>query len=125
MTSIEKEIRNGDYTVGLNGVAVIENCFAQDIIIAGMFGASRLESYMKQAFEEWKKDIRYLTALAITANHIGWKYYNEGQQGMSKMMFNWWHKLDAFILAGKSKGDDYIYRNFTGEEVQYFIQACD
>ena len=127
MTSIENEIRNGDYTVGLNGVAVIENCFAQDIIIAGMFGASRLESYMKQAFEEWKKDIRYLTALAITANHIGWKYHNEGLQGMSKMMFGWWEKLDAFILDGDEDEDseEYNYKNFTSEEVQYFIQACD
>lgn len=125
MTSVEEEIRKGDYTVGLNGVAVVENCFAQDMIIAGMFGASRLNKYMEQAFAEWKKDIRYMTALAITANHIGWKYHNDGLKSLSVMMFDWWEKLDAFILDGEEKDDDYIYRNFTSDEVHYFIQACD
>lgn len=126
MTTVEEKIRaDGDYTVGLNGVAVIENCFAQDMIIAGMFGASRLKNYMEQAFDEWKKDIRYITALAITANHIGWKYHGEGLQGLSKMMFEWWEKLDAFILDGDEDGEEYNYKNFTRDEVMYFIQACD
>lgn len=127
MTKIEEEIKqSGDYTVGLNGVAVVENCFAQDIIIAGMFGASRVKSYMEQAFKEWKDDIKYLTALAITANHIGWKYHGEGLQGMSDMMFDWWRKLDAYILDGdEDENENYNYKHFTAEEVRYFIEACD
>lgn len=38
MEKIEEEIRKGDYTTGLNGVAVVANTFAQDFAIALMFG---------------------------------------------------------------------------------------
>lgn len=127
MTKIEDEIRaDGDFTVGLNGVAVINNSFARDFIIAGMFGAKEIEETYKRAFEEWKKDIKYLTALAITCNHLGWKYHNEGFEPYEKLFFGYWEKLDAYILECENAGeDDETYTNFNAEEVRYFIEACD
>lgn len=125
MTSIEKEIREGDYTVGLNGVAVIANTFAQDFVIAGMFGAREIEDTFKRCFDEWKKDIRYMTALAITCNHLGWHYHGQGLKAYADLFFGYWEKLDAYILDGEEKGDDYIYRHYDKDEVHYFIQACD
>lgn len=125
MNKIEEEIRKGDYTTGLNGVAVVANTFAQDFTIALMFGGLKgVEETYKRAFEEWKEDIRYITALAITMNHLGWKYWDEDEK-VGKKFFEHWEKLDAFILDGEEDGEDYKYKNFTPEEVSYFIRACD
>ena len=122
---IEEEIRKGDYTTGLNGVAVVANTFAQDFTIALMFGGLKgVEETYKRAFEEWKKDIRYITALAITMNHLGWKYWDTDEK-VGKKFFEYWEKLDAFILDGEEDGEDYKYNNFTADEVSYFIRACD
>lgn len=122
---IEEEIRKGDYTTGLNGVAVVANTFAQDFEIALMFGGLKgVEETYKRAFEEWRKDIRYITALAITMNHLGWKYWDTDEK-VGKKFFEYWEKLDAFILDGEEDGEDYKYKNFTADEVSYFIRACD
>lgn len=124
---IEEEIRKGDYTVGLNGVAVVKNTFALDFTISAMFrGAKGVEETYKRAFEEWKKDIRYLTALAITMNHLGWRYWDEDKE-LGKKFFEYWEKLDAFILDCdyNEETDEENYKNFTAEEVSYFIRACD
>ena len=122
---IEEEIKKGDYTTGLNGVAVVANTFAQDFAIALMFGGLKgVEETYKRAFEEWKKDIRYITALAITMNHLGWKYWDRDEK-VGKKFFEYWEKLDAFILDGEEDGEDYKYKNFTADEVSYFIRACD
>lgn len=124
MDKIEEEIRKGDYTVGLNGVAVIANTFAQDFIIADTFGIDAIKNTFKRAFEEWKEDIRYLTALAIIMNHLGWRWYELNEE-ISKLYFGYWEKIDAFILDGEEDGEDYKYKNFTADEVSYFIRACD
>lgn len=125
MDKIEEEIRKGDYTTGLNGVAVVANTFAQDFTIALMFGGLEgVEETYKRAFEEWKKDIRYITALAITMNHLGWKYWDTDEK-LGKKFFEYWEKLDAFILDGEEDGEDYKYKNFTADEVSYFIRACN
>lgn len=125
MEKIEEEIKKGDYTTGLNGVAVVANTFAQDFAIALMFGGLKsVEETYKRAFEEWKKDIRYITALAITVNHLGWKYWDKDEK-VGKKFFEYWEKLDAFILDGEEDGEDYKYKNFTADEVSYFIRACD
>lgn len=124
---IEEEIRKGDYTVGLNGVAVVANTFVSDFEIALMFrGAKGVEDTYKRAFEEWKKDIRYITALAITMNHLGWRYWDEDKE-LGKKFFEYWEKLDAFILDCdyNEETDEENYKNFTAEEVSYFIKACD
>lgn len=126
-TMVEEEIRKGDYTVGLNGVAVVANTFASDFEIALMFGKLEgVEETYKRAFEEWKKDIRYITALALTMNHLGWKYYERNEK-IGKKFFEKWHELDAFILDCDydEETDEEHYKNFTPEEVHYFIRACD
>lgn len=125
-TMVEEEIRKGDYTVGLNGVAVVANTFAQDFAIADAFGIDAIENTFKRAFEEWKKDIRYFTALALTMNHQGWKWY-EINEKVGKLYFDFWEKCDAFVLDCDydEETDEEHYKNFTPEEVHYFIRACD
>lgn len=125
MEKIEEEIRKGDYTTGLNGVAVVANTFVLDFTIALVFrGLKGVEETYKRAFEEWKKDIRYITALAITMNRLGWQYWDKDKK-VGKKFFEYWEKLDAFILDEEEDGEDYKYKNFTADEVSYFIRACD
>jgi len=128
MNRIEKEIRDGgDYTVGLNGVAVIENTFRMDFTIAEKWTRIGLEDTYKRAFAEWKKDIRYITALAIVMNHKGWEWYKfDHDSAIAKWYFDKWHELDAYILDCEGAGtDEETYKNFTPEEVEYFILATD
>lgn len=122
---IEQEIiKGGDYTVGLNGVAVINNTFQQDFQIAEMFGVEHIKDTYRRAFGEWKKDIRYLTALALTMNSRGWAWHNENNK-LADLYFDYWRELDRYILDGEEKDEDYIYKNFTPDEVSYFVRAVD
>lgn len=128
MNKIEQKIKNGgDYTVGMNGVAVVNNTFWADFSIAESFGQKAVEETFKRAFSEWKKDIEYITALAIVMNHKGWKWYGVDENSkLAKWYFERWQELDAFILACEGAGtDEETYKNFTKEEVEYFILATD
>ena len=130
MTEVEKEIRAGgedNYTVGLNGVAVVKNTFWEDFTIAERVGSRpAVEDTYNRCFESWKESIQYMTALAVTMNHKGWQWYNkQGDCVMSRYYFSLWEKLDAYILDGKEGGDEYEYKNFTEDEVAYYIQATD
>lgn len=124
---IEQEIiKGGDYNVGLNGVVVINNTFNTDFKIAEMFGVEHVKDTYRRAFSEWKKDIRYLTALAITMNNKGWEWHKDNDE-LADLYFGYWRELDQYILDGEETedGEDYIYKNFTPDEVSYFIRAVD
>ena len=125
--SIEQQIRRGgDYTVGLNGVAVINNTFDKDFYIAELFGVESIKETYKRAFFGWKHDIRYLTALALTMNDRGWRWHKKCDE-LADLYFGFWRELDQYILDGEEdeSGEDYNYKNFTSNEVSYFIRAVD
>ena len=72
MTEVEKEIRAGgedNYTVGLNGVAVVKNTFWQDFTIAERIsGHEGVEDTFKRAFEGWRTRVwrwNYNTTLTL------------------------------------------------------------
>lgn len=125
MTGIEKEIRQGEYTVGLNGVAVIKNTFWTDFDIAELGGALAIQDTYDRAFEEWKSDIKYMTALAIVMNHKCWQQYHKGNEQLSRLYDKLWKETDMYILDGKEVGEEYEYKNYKRGEVAYFIQATD
>lgn len=83
-----------------------------------------MEDTYKRAFEAFQDDIRYMTALAITLNHKIWAWF-EKDDALARVYDKLWRKIDAFILDGEEVGDGYKYKNFTEEEVGYFIRATD
>ena len=125
MTSIEEEIRLGDYSVGLNGVAVIKNTFWRDFDIADTGGMLAIQDTYNRAFEAWKDDIRYMTALDIVLNHKCWQHFHKGNEQLSRLYDKLWKETDMYILDGKEVDGEYKYKNYEKGEVAYFIQATD
>lgn len=125
MNKIEQKIKDGVHSVGLNGVAVIDNTFWFDFSIADEYGADAIKDTYERSFNAFKKDIAYITALAITLNHKGWQHYEKKHEELSKLYFSLWEKLDAYILDGAEVDGDYKYKNFTSDEVEYFVMATD
>lgn len=126
MNRIEQEIRaGGHYTLGDNGVAVIRNSFWLDFSLAEMWGERGVRETYKRAFDEWKSDIKYMTALCITLNHKIWQLY-ETDDKLARVYDELWKEVDGYILecikAGTQKEE---YVNFNKEEIAYFIQATD
>ena len=118
MNRIEQEIRaDGNYTAVPSGVAIEKTTFWYDFSVAEMDGVKGVRETYKRAFDEWKKDIRYMTALCIVLNHKTWERYEKyGEYDNLARTYNeLWSKCDEYIL------DD----NFTDEEISYFLSATD
>lgn len=126
MTRVEQEIRKGgNYNVGLNGVAVENTTFWLDFSVADKFGESAIRDTYKRAFEGWKEDIRYMTALCIVLNHKIWQLY-ETNDKLARVYDELWKQTDGFILECENAGTQKEkYTNFNQDEVAYFIQATD
>lgn len=127
MNSIEKELREKEmYSVGLNGVAVIDNTFWFDFSVAEMWGERAIRDTYKRSLKCFKKDIRYMTALAIVLNHKSWQHADKGNKKLSELYVELYYDIDGFILdcvnAGTSKEK---YVNFNEDEVGYYVRATD
>ena len=126
MNSIEQKIRaGGNYTDGMNGVAVLNTTFWLDFSIADRFGEEAVRDTYERAFNEWKSDIRYMTALCIVLNHKIWQLY-EVNEKLARVYDELWKKCDGYILDCENAGTlKEKYVNFNKEEVAYFIRATD
>lgn len=127
MTKVEQEIRaGGNYTAIPNGVALEKTTFWFDFSVAEkLSGIAGVKDTYKRAFEGWKEDIRYLTALYITMNWKGGEWYGKNDE-LSKLYYRYQQELDEYIFAGERKiGDKLVYDNFNEDEARYFIQATD
>lgn len=125
MTEVEREIRLGSYSVGLNGVAMVDNTFWLDFSVAEMGGLVGVQDTYDRAKEEWKEDIAMMTALCITLNHKIWQHYRANRpdsQKMSKLYDKLWKDCDSYILETGGGAD---YKNFNKEQVKYFLEATD
>lgn len=87
--------------------------FWQDFTIADGFGMSAILDTFKRAFNEWKDEYKYLTALVITLNHKIYQYY--GKNGRYTNLYN----------ALWQKADEYAVNNLHGKELEYFYEATD
>ena len=127
MTRVEQEIRaGGNYTAVPNGVALEKTTFWFDFTVAEKIsGVAGVKDTYKRAFDGWKEDIRYLTALYITMNWKGGEWYEKDME-LSKLYYGYQQELDKYIFAGEREvGDKLEYDNFNQDEVRYFIQATD
>lgn len=87
--------------------------FFEDFSIADNFGISAIKDTYKRAFEEWKKDYKYLTELVMVLNWKCWQHH-EKNEAYSELY------SDLFYEAR-----EYAFDNLKGEELTYFIRTTD
>lgn len=87
--------------------------FWMDFSIADAFGKSAVQDTFDRAFEEWKHDYRYLTALVMTLNHKIWQHY-ENNNALAELYNVLWEKADTYALD-----------HLKGEEMSYFLRVTD
>ena len=126
MNKIEQEIiKGGDYTTVPNGTAMIKNTFWLDFRIAErMSGKAGVRDTFERAFDGWRDDIRYLTALYCVLNWLGCDHYDKDHD-LSQLYFEKQQELDKYILDYELDGDTEKYRNFNSDEIAYFLKATD
>lgn len=88
--------------------------FWQDFSIADTFGKSAVKDTFKRAFKEWKEDYIYMTELSIVLNLKIWQYWENKNEEMSKVYNELWLKIE-----------NYIYDNFTEQELKYYHRVTD
>lgn len=95
---------------------MVDNTFYTDFSIADRFGLDAIKDTFNRAFNEWKNNYEYLTALVITLNHKIWEHYENGGEGDEKArLYN--------DLWGEA--DTYACDNLKGEELKYFYRETD
>lgn len=112
VSEIMNWLRNNRYAS--KKTAVIDNTFFMDFTIADAFGKYAIQDTFDRAFNEWKDDYEYLTALVIALNHKIWQHYEEGSDGYAKLYNDLWEKADAYACD-----------NLKGEELAYFYRETD
>lgn len=95
---------------------MVDNTFYTDFSIADRFGLDAIKDTFNRAFNEWKNNYEYLTALVITLNHKIWEHYENGGEGdeKAKLYNDLWGKADTYACD-----------NLKGEELKYFYRETD
>lgn len=88
--------------------------FWQDFTIADKFGKKAVIETYDVAFNEWKHDYKYITELSIVLNHKIWQHWESKNEELSKTYNDLWTKLE-----------DYVFENFSEEEIQYYYKITD
>lgn len=116
------------YNTEMNGVAVVNNTFENDFMIAGRFGVAAVRDTYNRAVKEWGKDIKYATALSLGLNHAGWAFYSDDNESeVAQELFKLWGEFDNYILDGEydSATGEMNYKHFNREEIEYYVRATD
>lgn len=88
--------------------------FWDDFTIADKLGPDAIRETFERAFNEWKKDYRYLTDLVIQLNWKLWDHYSKGNEKIAKLYNDLWEKADEYALD-----------NLQGDELRYFLEQTD
>lgn len=96
----------------VNGYETITT-FWQDFTIAENFGEAAIRDTYKRAFNEWKRNYKYLTELVLILNWKIWQHY-ETNEPIARIYNELWEKADA-----------YACENLKGEEAKYFFDTTD
>lgn len=96
------------------GKQMIDNTFWMDFSIADKFGIEAVKDTYNRAFNEWKSDYEYLTALVIILNWKIWEHYEKGNEEFARLYDSYWREAE-----------DYAYNNLEGKELEYFWRETD
>lgn len=99
---------------------VIDNTFYSDFTIADRFGLMAIQDTYNRSFKAYKDNIEYLTALTMALNHkiFAWHRVDDDK---AKLYDKLWRETEMFILDEDKDG----FKNFTREEVRYYLKVTD
>lgn len=101
-----------EYIKSLNGYET-QTTFWDDFTIADKFGISAVKDTFNRAFNEWKKDYKYLTELVLVLNHKIWQWYEKNEE-LARVYNDLWEQADTYAV-----------NNLKGEELSYFYRILD
>lgn len=101
-----------EYIKSLNGYET-QTTFWDDFTIADKFGISAVKDTFNRAFNEWKKDYKYLTELVLVLNHKIWQWYEKNEE-LARVYNDLWEQADTYAV-----------NNLKGEELSYFYNILD
>lgn len=90
--------------------------FMNDFAIAERFGEGAVRDTFDRAMREWGDSMSYLTELCMVTNALCWKFYQEGDMGLSRAYADMYYEcMDRAYEPGR----------FTYEEREYFFRHVD
>lgn len=93
---------------------LIDTTFQMDFTIADRFGVEAIQDTYNRAFNEWKGDYKYLTALVMVLNHKIWEHYEKNNDEYAKLYDKLWRETD-----------DYALDNLKDKELEYYLNILD
>lgn len=93
---------------------LIDTTFKFDFDIADMFGTNAIKDTYNRAFNEWKDDYKYLTALVLVLNHKIWEHYEKHNDSFAQLYDKLWRETD-----------DYALDNLKDRELEYYLNILD
>lgn len=91
----------------------MKTTFWNDFSIADKFGLDAIQDTYNRALKEWKNDIVYMTELVIVLNHKIWAWFKE-DENFARIYDKLWREADEFI-----------YENFSEEDISYYLKISD
>lgn len=93
---------------------LIDTTFQMDFTIADRFGVEAIQDTYNRAFNEWKGDYKYLTALVMVLNHKIWEHYEKNNDEYAQLYDKLWRETD-----------DYALDNLKDKELEYYLNILD
>ena len=88
--------------------------FYTDLSIADKFGIDAIKDTYKRVKDAWGKDYKYFTEFVMALNWKMWEHNDKGNYEYSKAYQDLWE--DA---------ENYVYDNFTEDELSYYYKTTD
>lgn len=109
----------------------VKTTFASDFAIAEFFAVkqrdlSPIKDTFNRAFNEWKNNIEYLTELTIVMNLYCWQHYND-YNDITKAddLREFFKTMSELYSDYYYKCRDYVYDNYSGNDINYFYNITD
>lgn len=87
--------------------------FYMDFSLSEPFGESAIRDTFNRAFNEWKKNYKYLTELVMVLNWKQWEHC-KSNEALTQLYYDLWSIADLYAVT-------YL----KGEELRYFYRTTD
>lgn len=85
-----------------------------DFGIAEWYGEDAIRDTYAMAVDNWGKSIEWMTEIVMVLNWKIWEHYHGGNDKLAKLYDELWRKAE-----------DYVVKNFKGDDLSYFYRVTD